>query len=164
MASAISSYKDKWEALKARSSGLSKKVEHRTDKLITQGLVVGGGVAAGFIDGAAGGEAKIAGIPVTVGLGLAGVAADLMGFGGKHADKLGAVGAGLLAVSAYKATKPLGMNARGKANQLVSRFQRPNQQQSAFQPTSFRRLNPGQRRRVAGVSGNFVTEDQIRSL
>jgi hypothetical protein len=162
MASAITSYKEKWEALKARSSGLSKKVEHRTDKLITQGLVVGGGVAAGFIDGAAGGEAKIAGIPVTVGLGLAGVVADLMGFGGKHADKLGAVGAGMLAVSAYKATKPLGMNARGKANQLVSSFRRPTQQ-GAFQPTSFRRLNPGQRR-VAGVSGNFVTEDQIRSL
>lgn len=92
----------------ARFKGMSARNEERVEHVIeaTEGTV--GAVGAGFIDeklGADEGDGikihKVHGVPSNLAIGVAGLAAGVMGAAGKHSGHLAGVAKGFLAAYGY---------------------------------------------------------------
>jgi hypothetical protein len=102
------------QRLQQRLHNVSRKAEHAFDVGISAGLAVGTAGALGFVHGRHG-AIEVAGVPLELAAGIAGTGAALFGLGGKHADKVGAVGASMLGVYAYNTAKGAGLKMKKSA-------------------------------------------------
>lgn len=100
--------------LRRRLESVSRKAERAFDVGINAGLTVGVATGMGFLHGRKG-TIDVAGVPVELAGGLVATGCALFGVGGKHHDKLGAVGGSLLAVYAYNTAKGAGLKMKADA-------------------------------------------------
>lgn len=105
-------------SLKSRLARVSHKAERAFDIGVGSALTVGAGAALGLLHGRHG-PVEIMGVPLELGAGAAGVGAALLGVGGKWADHIGRVGAGMLTVYGYNTARGAGINLKLNKNQEI---------------------------------------------
>lgn len=106
-------------SLRSRLARVSHKAERAFDIGVGSALTVGTGAAFGLLHGRHG-PVEVMGVPLELGAGAVGVGAALLGVGGKWADHIGRIGAGMLTVYAYSTAKGAGTNMKLKGQQEIA--------------------------------------------
>jgi hypothetical protein len=102
--------------LQGRLERASKKTERALDRVLDTAICVGAAGGLGLLHGRHG-PVEVVGVPIELALGAGAFGASAFGVGGKHADKLGSLGNGLLSVYTYTMAKGAGLNLKAKHDQ-----------------------------------------------